>query len=268
MKNILDVEKITTGYNGCEIIKNISFSVRSGEILGIIGPNGSGKTTLMRVISRVLSPWQGKIYYDTNNISEIPIKKLFQEISVLPQVVEVPFSFKVFDVVSMGRFPHLKRFEQLKENDLQIVEKVMSFTDISHLSNKDINHISGGERQRVFLAQSLAQQPKLLLLDEPTTHLDIGHQIEILNLIKMLNRENNLTIIMILHDLNLASEYCDRLLLIDDGKLYKIGTPADVVTYQNIKQIYKTVIIVKENPISKKPHLILVSEADRTGNPV
>lgn len=266
MNNILEVQKITSGYNGVEVLKDISFHLKRGEILGIIGPNGAGKTTLFRAISRSLPPWRGKIYYNGDDISRIPPKELFQEITILPQIVETPFSFKVFDLVSMGRYPHLKRFEELQKTDSEIIEHSMSLTDVLHLKNRTINTLSGGERQRVFLAQALTQTPKLLLLDEPIAHLDIGHQVEILDLVKRLNEENSLTVIMILHDLNLAAEYCDRLILIDGGKIYKLGTPGEVLTYQNIEDVYKTVVVVRENPISKKPYVILISEASRSKN--
>ncbi len=262
MNNILEVQKVTTGYNGIEVLRDISFQVKRGEILGIIGPNGAGKTTLFKIIARSLLPWRGSIYYNDNNILRISVKNLFQEITILPQIIETPFSFNVFDFVSMGRYPHLKRMEELKKLDFEIIEHSMSLTDILRLKDRPINHLSGGERQRVFLAQALTQTPKLLLLDEPITHLDIGHQVGILDIIKRLNKEHTLTVIMILHDLNLAAEYCDRLILMDRGGIYKMGIPDEVLTYQNIEDVYKTIVVVKENPMSGKPYVVLISQSN------
>jgi iron complex transport system ATP-binding protein len=179
---------------------------------------------------------------------------------VLPQVLEIAFSFGVAEFVAMGRYPHLRRFERLKRNDLRVVEEAMEATDVLHLRERRISELSGGERQRVILAQAFAQEPRLLLLDEPTTHLDIGHQVEVLSIIRKLNREKGLTIIMILHDLNLASEYCNWLILLKEGRIFKEGPPKDVLTYQNIEDVYRTSVVVGESPVSSKPHVFLVPE--------
>ena len=174
------------------------------------------------------------------------------------QSYDLPFSYTVEEFVMMGRFPHQKRFEKPTKNDLEIVENNLEFTDIAHLKQRRLHELSGGERQRAVLAQALAQKPKLLLLDEPTAYLDIGHQIAMLDLIKKLNKTEGLTVVMILHDLNFASEYCENLLLLNNGKIHTMGTPGEVLSYKNIEQVYKTVAIVKENPISRKPYVFAV----------
>lgn len=261
---MLRITNLICGYNGKEVIRNISFSVKPGEILGIIGPNGAGKTTLFRAISRVIKPWSGEITYNERNILKISIRALAREIAVLPQLLGLTFPFQVKDFIALGRVPHLGRLESLKKKDYEIIDQAIRLTNIAELQGRFITEISGGELQRVLLAQALIQQPNVLLLDEPTTHLDIGHQVEVMDLVKKLNREQNLTIIMVLHDLNLASEYCDRLILLKQGKIHSSGTPAEVLIYQNIETVYETVVVVRENPMSGKPYIFLVPK-DRWG---
>jgi iron complex transport system ATP-binding protein len=159
----------------------------------------------------------------------------------------------------MGRIPHLKRLQFETQRDLKIAQDALAMTDTPHLKEKMINELSSGERQRVIIAKALAQEPSLLFLDEPTSHLDIGHQIQILDLLKKLNRQNNLTIVMVLHDLNLASEYCSRIVLLNEGRIFKQGSPAEVLTYQNIEAVYRTVVVVNNNPLNSKPYVVLVS---------
>lgn len=262
--DILQFQDLSCGYDGSEIIKSISFSVKEGDFLGIIGPNGAGKTTLFRAGTRILIPMKGNIYFKGKDIAGIPPRDFAREVAVIPQLLEIPFSFLVEEFISLGRFPHTGRFEALKDRDHKILEDVLNLTDTYSFRRRKICELSGGERQRVVLAQGFAQEPVLLLLDEPTSHLDIAHQVQILDLLKKLNREKNLTVIIVLHDLNLASSYCNRLILLKEGEIFKDGSPRDVLTYQNIEEVYKTLVVVKENPMSGKPYIFLVSEEDRT----
>jgi iron complex transport system ATP-binding protein len=257
---ILNVKNLVCGYSEIDIIKDISFKINPGEFIGIIGPNGSGKTTLFRSISGILRPKQGQIFYKDRNIYKISTRELAKEISVIPQMLEIPFSFQVDEFVLMGRFPHSGRFLSQKTRDIEVLEKVIYLTDISSIRERKMSELSGGERQRVILAQGFAQEPEIMLLDEPTSHLDIAHQIQVLDLLKRLNRNNKLTVIIVLHDLNLAGNYCDRLIMLNEGKIYKEGTPQDVLTYQNIEYVYNTTVIVKENPLNHKPYVFLVSK--------
>jgi iron complex transport system ATP-binding protein len=251
---------VSCGYGKTQIINDISFTVNKGDFIGIIGPNGSGKTTIFRVISGMLKPWHGRALFQGDDIFSLPRRLMASKVAALPQMVVVPFSFSVEEFVFMGRFPHRDRFAALTKHDLRAVENALEQTSTAPLKHRRLNELSGGERQRVMLAQVLAQEPELVLLDEPTAHLDIGHQVEMLNLMRKLNRERELTVITVLHDLNLAGEYCSRLLLLAEGSITCLGTPDEVLTYQNIEKTYKTVVVVKQNPISKKPHVILVSE--------
>ncbi len=196
--------------------------------------------------------------YKEKEISDWPVRALAREIAVVPQFLLMAFPFKVYDFVALGRTPYLGRFETVSEEDEKAIRDAMELSGCSGLQERMVTELSGGELQRVFLAQALAQEPKLLLLDEPTSHLDIGHQVEIMHLLKRLNKEKCLTIVIILHDLNTAGEYCNRLILLDEGRIYKAGSPAEVLTYQNIEAVYKTVVVIRENPISGKPYVFLV----------
>jgi len=204
--DLLEVKNLTCGYNGTDVIRDVSFSIRQGEFLGILGPNGAGKTTLFRAVTGILRPGAGSILYNGRKIDEIPARELAREVAVLPQVLDVSFPFSVEEFVRMGRFARRGRLEPFGKEDEAAVDKAMALTEIQDLGSKILNHLSGGERQRVLLAQALAQEPRLMLLDEPTTHLDIKHQVEILGLLSGLNREG-LTIAAILHDLHLAAEH-------------------------------------------------------------
>ena len=259
MDALLKINNLSGGYHKETIIKNISLEIDKGDFMGIIGPNGSGKTTLLRLMSRVLIPQKGNIALEGKNIAHMELKEFAQLIAFVPQDTLITFPFTVWEIVLMGRIPHLKRLQLETKKDFSIVENSLVITDALYLKEKRIDELSSGERQRVIIARALAQEPLLLFLDEPTSHLDIGHQVQILDLLKRLNRQNNLTIVMVLHDLNLASEYCNRIVLLNEGRIFKEGSPSDVLTYQNIEAVYKTVVIVNSNPINSKPYVLLVS---------
>jgi len=263
MKTILEFDQLFGGYGREVILKDISFKVKPGEFLGIIGPNGSGKSTLLRLASKFLAPQKGKVLFENKNTAKIKLKEFSQKLAFVPQETLIDFSFSVWEIVLMGRIPHLKRLQLQTKKDFAIAEKALLVTDSLHLKDKPINQLSAGERQRVIIAKALAQEPTLLFLDEPTSHLDIGHQIQILDLLKKLNREINLTIVVVLHDLNSASSYCDRLILLDQGKIFKDAAPSEVLTYQNIEAVYKTLVLVKKNPFSSKPYVILISQDEQ-----
>lgn len=259
MSALLKVNNLYGGYGREDIIKGISFDAEKGGFLGIIGPNGSGKSTLLRLMTRALLPQREMVLFEGRDITKMSLKDLCRQIAFVPQETMISFSFTVWEVALMGRIPHLKRLQLERKLDFEITKNSLSLTDSLQLREKNIDQLSAGERQRVIIAKALTQEPVLLFLDEPTSHLDIGHQIRILDLLKGLNRKKNLTIVMVLHDLNLASEYCNRLILLNDGRIFKEGTPQEVLTYQNIEAVYKTVVVVDKNPISSRPHVMLVS---------
>jgi len=254
------VKNLRFKYDESWVLDGLSFEVREGEILGIIGPNGSGKTTILRILSRVLIPQEGEVYIRGKNLLELEQKEIAQIIGVVPQDTYFPFPFTVGEVVLMGRSPWLSGFGFESSEDLQIASQAMALTNTLSFSSRLIFELSGGERQRTIIARALAQQPQIMLLDEPTVYLDIGHQIEIYDLIKKLNAEKKLTLIIVSHDLNLASEYCDCLILLDAGRIYKMGTPKEVITEENLSRVYQSKVLVEENPVTGAPRVTLLSK--------
>lgn len=260
---MLQISNLTCGYDSKVVLRNVSLKIEDGELAGIIGPNGSGKTTLIRAITRILQPQAGEILLMGKDIRHMRIRELARKVSVVSQSPQIgPMTVEEF--VLLGRIPHYGRFQLLEsKKDLKIAHEAMGRTDALRFKDQFMAEISGGERQLAHVARALAQGAKLLLLDEPTAHLDITHQVGILDLIRRLNREIGLTVVMVLHDLNLAAEYCDRLVLVDDGRIHKVGLPEEVIDYRIIEEVYKTVVVVEKNPISSKPYVLVVSEEER-----
>jgi iron complex transport system ATP-binding protein len=263
---ILKVRQVTGGYGRSAVLFDVNFDVRVGEILGVIGPNGSGKSTLLRVLSRVISPMCGYVELSSHDLAVIRMEILAKEMAVVSQY-QPSMDITVGDFVALGRIPYFGRFQFFEtKKDFDAIDRALGLTGTEKFRDRFLGQMSGGERQMVFIARALAQEPKILLLDEPTTHLDITHQVKVLDLIRKLNKDEGITVVMILHDLNLAGEYCERLLLLDEGRLRKIGSPTEVLTYRVIESVYKTVVVVKKNPVSFKPCIFLVSEEERKRN--
>lgn len=259
---LLNLDRVCCGYDGEIILHDISFTVSPGELIGIIGPNGCGKTTLLRAISGIRKPKGGDLSIEGENIFKFSHQELAQKMAVVGQNVE-PVFLPVEDYVMLGRLPYYRKYQFFEtRNDEAIVRKYMELTNTWKLRKKMMTEISGGERQLASIARALTQEPTLLLLDEPTSHLDISHQVQILELIRNMNRDLNLTVLMVIHDLNLASEYSTRLLLIKEGTIYRMGTPEEVITYRTIEDVYKTIVYVKKNPLSGNPCVFLVTQED------
>ncbi len=256
---ILETQNIYGGYTKEPVIKGVSLKIAEGDFLGILGPNGGGKSTLLRLMSRALMPSKGNTELLGKDIFKMNAKAVAKKIAFIPQITLINFSFTVYEIVLMGRIPHLSRTAPETKKDFSIVEEALRLTDTLHLKNRKIDTLSAGECQRVIMAKAFAQEPALLFLDEPTSHLDIGHQIQMLDLLVDLNCKNNLTVVVVLHDLNLASEYCKKIILVSSGEIFKEGSPEEVLTYQNIESLYKTVVVVNKNPVTDKPHVLLIS---------
>lgn len=255
---MLEIKSLACGYGRKAITCDLNFEVKENEFFGIIGPNGSGKTTLLRALSRVIKPMKGKIMMDGENLWDISLEEFARRTAVVSQDLPA-VEMSVEEFVLLGRMPYFKNLQFMEtKQDFLVACQCMELTDIVQLKDKSIKELSGGERQLAQIARALAQGPKLLLLDEPTAHLDITHQVIILDLLRKLVREIKLTVVIVLHDLNLASEYCDRVGIMSGGSLYKVGTPHEVIDYQIIEKVYKTIVVVNKNPISSKPYVFVV----------
>jgi len=234
---LLEVNGVTFGYERVPLLYDVQLMVCQGEMVGLLGPNGSGKTTLLRLVSGVLLPQEGKIVLDGRDIQDWGRRGVARNIAVVPQELHVPFAFTVEQMVSLGRTPYINWLGSRNSKDDNMVHDAMLATDVIPLAKRIFNELSGGERQRVMVAMALAQQPKLLLLDEPTAHLDIKYQIEMLELVQKLNRERDVTVIAALHDLNLAARYFPRLVLFQRGIVADAG-PAQVLEPHLLKRVY------------------------------
>lgn len=262
---MLGVKGLMCGYDSRFLLEDVCLEVCRGELFGVIGPNGSGKTTLIRAISRVLKPVKGRVLLDGRDIWEMDLKAFAKKVAVVSQESRTGL-MRVQEYVLLGRIPHYRGLQFLEtKRDLEAAQKAMSMTGILHLKDRPLGEMSGGERQLALMARALAQEPELLLLDEPVAHLDIAHQIRVLDLVKRLNRELGLTVVIVLHELNLASEFCDRLLLLDEGRVHSMGLPEEVLTQEILKEVYKTEVLVRRHPISSRPHIIPVSNERREG---
>lgn len=259
MSSIIEVNGLKFSYGQKNILNDMSFEIEKGAFVSIIGPNGSGKTTLLKNMSSVLLPSGGSIILEGRDTRKYKKRELAKLMAFVPQSMSIDFEFPVMDIVLMGRSPYIKPFQSETEKDYEIAVDAMKMTNTEGLMNKKITEISGGELQRVIIACALAQTPKVMLLDEPVSNLDIQHQIDVLCILKKLNRENNMTVVTVLHDLNLASEYSDVVMLIKDGSLVQSGPPRDVITKENIKFAYNAHVYMTQNPVSGKPHIIPLS---------
>ncbi len=256
---MLEAYDLTIGYNGDPVLREVSLTTARGQLVGIVGPNGSGKSTLVRALSRVLPPMRGRVLLDGADIYGMTARELARRLAVVPQDNQVAFDFPVREIVLMGRAPHLSRFGLERPHDYAIAEEAMRLTHTEVFAERPITSLSGGERQRCMVARALAQQPEVLLLDEPTAHLDINHQIEILDLTRRLTAERSLATLVVLHDLNLASQYCDQLLLVAQGRMLAEGTPQEVVTESRIRAAYGADVHIRLHPTSGRPYVTLLS---------
>jgi len=234
-------------------IRDLSFSLAPGEVLGLIGPNAAGKTTVIRLLSRVLEPSRGEVLLDGRSASRLGRAAIARQVAVVPQDVPHAFPYTVEQLVLMGRFPHApSRFFESRE-DLEIAREAMALTGVLALADEPMDRLSGGERQRVVLARALAQRPRLLVLDEPTAHLDLRYQAECVALLRRLHKRESLGILLVSHDLNLAAEVSDRLLLMADGAAVSVGIPEEVMQEPVLEAVYGCRVLVDKHPATRKP---------------
>lgn len=224
---------------GPKILDEIDSVFEKGYIYGVLGPNGAGKTTLVKSLIRLNNISSGSINYDEISVYDIPRSSLAKKVSFLPQDTAIAIEFTVYDIIAMGRTPHIKRFSAMTQADIDAVLRAMELTNVKHLRDRDIRSLSGGERQRVILARCIAQETKWIVLDEPVANLDIKHQIELMKLMtKMKNRQEK-SVVAVLHDINLALKYCDKIILMRDGKIFKQGFAKDVINEKNLREVFE-----------------------------
>ncbi|AKL97776.1 ABC transporter ATP-binding protein [Endomicrobium proavitum] len=256
---MINVKNIFAGYQKhTPILKDVSFNIPKGSFAGIIGRNGAGKSTLLKTLCNLLKLSSGAIEINNKNINSVKKSEFAKTVAFMPQSIDTVFPFSVKDFVLLGRYPYMNVFKIPSKKDLEAVGNVLEFTGIKVFENRNINELSGGEKQKVLIAQTLAQETDIIVLDEPTSHLDIGSQNDILELLRVLNEKHNKTIITTLHDLNAAGEFCSKIILMDGGKIRNAGAPEEVLNYKDIESVYKTRVVVKTNPMSGKPYVIPV----------
>ena len=254
----LYAEKVSFAYNGKLVLDRVDLEVRAGEVVGLIGPNGSGKSTLINLLSRVLIPPRGRVWLNGCELRCLQPSEIARRVAVVPQVFDLPAGFAALEIVLMGRTPHLGWLQPESARDLEIARAAMEATGIWHLANQFVHQLSGGERQRVVVARALAQEPQVLLLDEPTAHLDVRHQIEVMDIVRRLKQERALSMLGVFHDLNLAVQYCDRIVLLKDGRVFAAGAPASVITGDVLRAVYGIEMCVFPHPRNQLPAALIV----------
>lgn len=255
-ENILEFHQIAAGYGDRQILKDVTLAIREGDFAGLIGSNGTGKSTLIKCVSGLLPLKRGKIMICGRDNTSLKSRERAQMVAVVPQSYHVEYDFTVEDIVMMGRNPYLSFRKKESQTDRDIVEEAMQMTNTAVFRDRLYNELSGGERQRVILARAIAQKPRIILLDEPTSALDVHHQIEVMELITRLNREEHMTVLAVLHDINMASRFCQRMIMLQEGVVTADGTPREVINRQNMESLYKMKLMIRESPLFHKPEII------------
>jgi iron complex transport system ATP-binding protein len=253
----LDIQGITLSYNHHPVIKEFSFELSPGELVGLVGPNGCGKTSIIKALSRVLPLRAGQVFIGGKDLCHVSRTELAKLIGVVPQNPYLPETFTVTEIVTLGRNPHIGLLGNENSHDLSVVKWAMEKTETIHLAQRRLGELSGGEKQRVTIARVLAQEPEIILLDEPTANLDISHQVEILDLVKNLCAGRRLSGLIAIHDINMAAQYCDRLIMLRGGQIHAQGSPAEVVTADNIREVFGANSTVYPHPENSLPVVLL-----------
>lgn len=254
---MLEMRGLHAAYDGDDVLRGVDLTLQAGEMVSLLGPNGSGKSTLLRVVAGLLHPRAGEVRLQGRDLRAHAPRERARLVGLVPQYATLPFAFPVHDVVAMGRHPYVGLLGAPGAHDREAVGLALEMADIAHLRERLVTELSGGEFQRVLIARALAQEPRLLLLDEPTAHLDLNHQVDIAVLMQRLNREQGLTVLWVSHDVNLASEFCDRLAMLKGGCVVADGPPAETITTQRLHEVYGMEFAVAPSPISGRPQVVL-----------
>jgi iron complex transport system ATP-binding protein len=249
----MTASELSAGYNGIPVFQNFDLEVKSGKILTLIGANGSGKSTVLKTMTRLLKPLQGGVCLEGKSIHAMPTKLVAQKLALLPQGAQIPQGITVRDLAEYGRYPYHTKLSGLSAKDKEIIDWALRSTDMTELAEREMDQLSGGQRQRGWIAMALAQKTGILFLDEPTTYLDVSHQLEILQLLRRLNRESGVTVVMVLHDINYAVMFSDYIVAIKDGTKKYAGTPDEVVTPQMLHDIFNVDAAVIRHPVLDVP---------------
>lgn len=249
----LQADALRVGYGERIVLDELSISMTRGDITALVGPNGSGKSTLLKTMGRLLKPSAGAVLLDGASIARMPTSAVAREIAVLPQGPVAPAGLTVSELVEQGRFPHAGALRMLRHQDYTAITQALELTGMTDFANRELDSLSGGERQRAWIALALAQSTPILLLDEPTTFLDIGHQLEVLELVRRLNVERKMTIVLVLHDLNQAARYSRRMIALDDGRIVADGTPTQVLTPELLARVFGVRANIISDPASGTP---------------
>lgn len=236
---LLEAQALTAGYAQGFAVRDISLRMRSGEVLGVVGPNGSGKSTLLRALSGFLCSSSGAVLLEGRRIDKMSVTERAQRMACVPQGMEIPVAFTVREIVSLGRLPYVSGWMPLRAQDRRIIERSMSVLALTQMADRPLNELSAGERQRALIAMALAQEPRVILLDEPTAHMDIEHAVSLMRLIVGMTREHRIAAVVSLHDLNLAATFCDRVMLLDAGRTVAQGDAAEVLTPDTLTRVYR-----------------------------
>lgn len=253
---MINIENLSLSYDGkTTIIQELDLQIQQGSVTALVGPNGCGKSTLLRGISRLLSPTNGAVYLDGQKVHSMKARDLAKQLGILPQSPSAPEGLTVHELVAQGRYPHQNWFQQWSRDDEKIVDDALTTTDLTAFADRPVDTLSGGQRQRAWIAMALAQQTDVLLLDEPTTYLDMAYQVDVLDLLAELNEQGR-TIILVLHDLNQAARYADTIVALRDGQIQAQGTPVDVMTPEIIQAVFGLETQVINDPITDTPMCI------------
>jgi iron complex transport system ATP-binding protein len=257
MEPVLTLKNVSFNYGSALALRGIDLQICGSEIVGILGPNGSGKTTLLKIIDGILIPHDGEVLVRRKSLLGLRRTEIAKEIAMVSQESHFRFEFSVLEVVLMGRFPHLGKLQFEGERDMQVALNSLDATHTRELAERSIHKISGGEKQRVLIARALAQEPRVILLDEPTAFLDLKYKREIFQLVSSLSSEKGLAVVVVTHDVDLSAQYCHRLVLLKDGEIYRAGDPGSVITEANIRAVYECPVMVDNNPLTGKPRVSL-----------